>query len=98
MQLDVKLADGVVLTYATPMLSRMVPDAERLNAGLERTWRTPVARQGVDRRLAAILSADIVGYSRLIGVDEAGKNGAQPRSLPRLKHSEVVLYLGPLAE
>ncbi len=31
-----------------------------------------MARQGVKRRLAAILSADVVGYSRLMGVDEAG--------------------------
>ncbi len=26
----------------------------------------------VQRRLAAILSADVVGYSRLMGTDEAG--------------------------
>ncbi len=26
----------------------------------------------IERRLAAILSADVVGYSRLMGVDEAG--------------------------
>ncbi len=28
----------------------------------------------VERRLAAILAADVVGYSRLMGVDEAGSN------------------------
>ena len=26
----------------------------------------------VDRRLAAILAADVVGYSRLMGIDEEG--------------------------
>ncbi len=31
-----------------------------------------MARQGVERRLAAILSADVAGYSRLMGEDEAG--------------------------
>ena len=31
-----------------------------------------MAREGVERRLAAILSADVVGYSRLMGEDEAG--------------------------
>jgi adenylate cyclase len=31
-----------------------------------------VAREKMDRRLAAILSADVVGYSRLMGIDEAG--------------------------
>ncbi len=29
-------------------------------------------RRGVERRLTAILAADIVGYSRLMGLDEAG--------------------------
>ncbi len=31
----------------------------------------PVAREGIERRLAAILAADVVGYSRLMGEDES---------------------------
>ena len=31
-----------------------------------------MAKERVQRRLAAILAADIVGYSRLMGADEAG--------------------------
>ena len=31
-----------------------------------------MAEQRVQRRLAAILAADVVGYSRLMGADEAG--------------------------
>ena len=31
-----------------------------------------MAREGIERRLAAIMSADVAGYSRLMGVDEAG--------------------------
>lgn len=31
-----------------------------------------MAEERVQRRLAAVLAADIVGYSALIGVDEAG--------------------------
>ncbi|MFQ5954958.1 MAG: adenylate/guanylate cyclase domain-containing protein [Kiloniellales bacterium] len=31
-----------------------------------------MARENTERRLAAILSADVVGYSRLMGADEAG--------------------------
>ncbi len=31
-----------------------------------------MAREGVERRLAAILSADVAGYSRLMRADEAG--------------------------
>jgi adenylate cyclase len=33
---------------------------------------TAVSRDRVDRRLAAILAADVVGYSRLMGHDEEG--------------------------
>jgi adenylate cyclase len=29
-------------------------------------------KQPVERRLAAILAADVAGYSRLMGLDEAG--------------------------
>src|SRR6516225_2749283 len=31
-----------------------------------------VTERGVQRRLAAILAADVVGYSRMIGLDETG--------------------------
>lgn len=31
-----------------------------------------MASEGVERRLAAILAADVVGYSRLVGIDEEG--------------------------
>jgi TolB-like protein/class 3 adenylate cyclase len=34
--------------------------------------RHPVAEQRVQRRLAAILAADVAGYSRLMGADEVG--------------------------
>src|SRR5947199_2137395 len=36
---------------------------------LGRTW---VSGERVERRLAAILAADVAGYSRLMGQDEAG--------------------------
>ena len=32
----------------------------------------PLSETQVNRRLAAILAADVVGYSRMIGEDEAG--------------------------
>ena len=35
-----------------------------------RTWERPVAEKRVKKRLAAILGADVVGYSRLMEVDE----------------------------
>jgi adenylate cyclase len=37
---------------------------------------TNMVEERVDRRLAAILAADVVGYSRLMGEDEAGTLGA----------------------
>jgi adenylate cyclase len=42
-----------------------------------------MAQQFVQRRLAAILAADIVGYSRLMGSDEEGTLAGPvlPRSL-----------------
>ena len=39
---------------------------------LFRKRRGIVATQRAERRLAAILAADIAGYSRLIGLDEEG--------------------------
>src|SRR5690349_13025149 len=37
--------------------------------------RSPMSGDRVERRLAAILAADVVGYSRLMGRDEAGTFG-----------------------
>ncbi len=31
-----------------------------------------MAREGIERRLTTIMSADVVGYSRLMAADEAG--------------------------
>ena len=33
---------------------------------------TVITGKAVERRLAAILAADVVGYSRLMGIDEVG--------------------------
>ena len=40
------------------------------NIGLQQHEELPVARE--QRKLAAILAADVVGYSRLMGRDESG--------------------------
>jgi adenylate cyclase len=44
-----------------------------------------------ERRLAAILAADVAGYSRLIGVDEEG-------TLGRFKAIRANLFDGKIAE
>ncbi len=38
-----------------------------------------VAPENIDRRLAAIMSADVVGYSRLMGADDAAALDSAPR-------------------
>ena len=47
------------------------------------------SRNGVERRLAAILAADVAGYSRLMGRDEQGTLA----ELLRIK-AELVLVQG----
>ncbi len=51
----------------------------------------PVAREGIQRRLAAILAADVVGYSRLMGEDDAG-------TLAALKALRKELFAPTVAE
>ena len=41
--------------------------------GFLQNWEeTTIATERIQRRLAAILAADVVGYSRLMAADEAG--------------------------
>src|SRR5947207_13902177 len=49
-----------------------------------RSESTALATERVERKLAAILAADIAGYSRLMGADEEG-------TLARLKSCRVVI-------
>ena len=42
-----------------------------------------------DRRLAAILAVDVVGYSRLMGEDEAGT--ARPRHASKMDEAKAAL-------
>ncbi len=49
-----------------------------------------MAEERVQRRLAAILAADVVGYSRLMGEDEAG---AQAAETVRLSNGEWQPFL-----
>jgi len=56
-----------------------------------RGWEHRLARERVERRLAAILAADVAAYSRLIGADEAG-------TLERLKVLRRELFNPKIAE
>ena len=43
-----------------------------------------MSEEGLERRLTTILAVDVVGYSRMMGEDEAG-------TLARLKHHQTEL-------
>jgi hypothetical protein len=44
----------------------------------DRATRFSVASERVERKLAAILAADVVGHNRLSSADEEGTIGARP--------------------
>jgi len=50
------------------------------------------------RCLAAILAADVAGYSRLIGADEAGTLGTLKSIRAELINPAIATHLGRLAE
>ena len=57
-----------------------------------------VARQGVERRLAAVLSADVVGYSRLMGDDEAGTLAVLKAHRAECVDPEIAAYQGRIVK
>ncbi len=58
---------------------------------------TPVARERVEHRLAAILAADVVGYSRLVEADEVGTLTAFRGYLTELVEPSIVHNYGRIA-
>ena len=50
-----------------------------------------LARMTEQRRLAAIVLADVAGYSRLMGLDDSGKSGAAARR----RVARVAILHGP---
>ena len=57
-----------------------------------------VARLGVERRLAAVLSADVVGYSRLMGEDEAGTLAVLKAHRAECVDPEIAAYQGRIVK
>ena len=54
--------------------------------------------QRINRRLAAILAADVVGYSRLMGADEAGTLSALKRHREAIFDPAVAAHSGSHCE
>jgi hypothetical protein len=48
-----------------------------------------MAEERIERRLAAILAADVVGYSRLVGIDEEAPSSTPSPLVPRNSQRHV---------
>jgi adenylate cyclase len=57
-----------------------------------------MAEQRIERRLAAILAADVVGYSRLMGADEAGTLAALKRHRETIFDPAVAAHHGRIVK
>ena len=57
-----------------------------------------VAEERVNRKLAAILAADVVGYSRLMGADEAGTLAALKRHREAIFDPAVAAHNGRIVK
>jgi adenylate cyclase len=57
-----------------------------------------MAEERLERRLAAILAADVAGYSRLIGNDEEGTHTALKRVFKSLVDSRIAQHRGRLVK
>ncbi len=57
-----------------------------------------MAEARVERRLAAILAADVVGYSRLMGADEAGTLAALKRHRETIFDPAVAAHNGRIVK
>jgi adenylate cyclase len=57
-----------------------------------------MAEERVERRLAAILAADVVGYSRLMGGDEEGTLGALKALRKSLIDPKIAEYRGRIVK
>ena len=57
-----------------------------------------MTEQRINRRLAAILAADVVGYSRLMGADEAGTLAALKRHREAIFDPAVAAHNGRIVK
>jgi DNA-binding winged helix-turn-helix (wHTH) protein len=65
-------ADASGLLAELPKGTKASLEARQAPPDLAGAWRSLPQEPVIERRLAAILAADIAGYSRLVGLDEAG--------------------------
>ena len=54
----------------------------------------PCRRNGFERKLAAILAADVAGYSRLTGADEEGTHERLKAHLRQMADPKIKEYQG----
>src|SRR5215831_3796075 len=82
---------GLTERECQPSLSRIDCTRGPMTLRALRGWERRLARERVERRLAAILAANVAAYSRLIGADEGG-------TLERLKVLRRELFDPKIAE
>jgi adenylate cyclase len=63
-----------------------------------RLGSTPLATERVERRLAAILAADVAGYSRLMGADEEGTHERVKVHFRQLINPKIQEYRGRIVK
>lgn len=63
-----------------------------------RTWRCALGRERLERRLSAILAADVAGYSRLMGVDEEATHVQLKNHLRTLVEPKIAEYRGQVVK
>ncbi len=74
------------------------PDPYNLVHSVRRKQPSHMASEQVQRRLAAVLAADVVGYSRLIGADEAGTRARFNRVLEDIVGPAIGAHRGRLVK
>src|ERR1700731_3504418 len=62
-----------------------------------RVGSTALATERVERKLAAILAADVAGYSRLMGEDEEGTLARLKAHRRELIDPKIFVHNGPIA-
>ena len=77
----------------------MLKLAERIGSVTRSRHQNPTTdRKPVERRLAAIMAADVVGYSRLMGADEIGTLRALQAHRRELIDPKIAAYHGRIVK
>jgi class 3 adenylate cyclase len=91
----ISLCKGLIAVGVT---ARALAFAKGLSADRKRGAELLMIEGRVNRRLAAILAADVVGFSRLMGADEAGTLAALKRHREAIFNPAVAAHNGRIVK